>query len=302
MRIKCITGFILIGLLPILMHSQKDSLPNYEHRKMALGISTSAISAGSLLYLNYAWYANYSSDDFHFFNDNTEWLQMDKAGHAFTTYQLGRLMMNAFDWAGVNKKKKLFIGGTMGLMYMTAIECLDGKSKGWGFSWGDMGANVAGTGMAIGQEALWNEQRLMIKFSFAQSQLAEYNPSLLGENIYTQVLKDYNGQTYWLSVSPFSFIPSQKKLPKWLCLSFGYSAYGMLSGHENGFTVRDANGVYYQFNRERRFYLSFDIDFTKIKTKSKFLKGVFSAINILKIPAPALEFTKRGAKGYGLYL
>jgi hypothetical protein len=29
--------------------------------------------------------------DFHFINDNAEWLQMDKAGHIYSSYHLGRL-------------------------------------------------------------------------------------------------------------------------------------------------------------------------------------------------------------------
>ena len=90
---------------------------------------------------------------------------MDKAGHVFTTYQMARLMMGAFNWAGFSKKKELFIGGTIGLVYMTAIECMDGFSKGWGFSYGDEVANVLGASFAVGQQALWNEQRVQLKFS-----------------------------------------------------------------------------------------------------------------------------------------
>jgi hypothetical protein len=30
-----------------------------------------------------------SKSDFHFINDNAEWLQMDKARHVFSSYQLG---------------------------------------------------------------------------------------------------------------------------------------------------------------------------------------------------------------------
>ena len=42
-------------------------------------------------------------------------------------------------------------------------------------------------------------------------------------------------------------------------------------------------------NPYSQFYLSLDIDLVKIKTKSKFLKSVFSVINFIKIPAPTLE-------------
>ncbi|MBA3664141.1 MAG: DUF2279 domain-containing protein [Bacteroidetes bacterium] len=275
--------------------------PNYKLRKIILLSSSALLTTGSVFYLNEAWYKQYNTGKFHFFNDNNEWLQMDKAGHVFTNYQLSRLMMNGFQWAGFNKKQKLFIGGTIGLAYMSAIEIMDGYSQGWGFSWGDELANVLGTSIAISQAALWNEQRIQLKFSYGQSGLAQYNPDLLGKNFYTQILKDYNGQTYWLSINPTSFIKKENKFPKWLNIAFGYSAYGMIGGSYNSFTVQQPDGTVLRFDRERRFYLSVDVDLTRIRTRSKFLKGLFSAINIIKFPAPALQFSNKGTRGYFLY-
>ncbi|MGZ4099389.1 MAG: DUF2279 domain-containing protein, partial [Bacteroidia bacterium] len=275
---------------------------NYKKRKIILAGSSAILTVGSLVYLNNAWYKQYNTGKFHFFNDNGEWLQMDKAGHVYTNYQVSRLMMESFNWAGFNKKQKLFIGGTIGLGYMTAIEFMDGFSNGWGFSGGDMVANVLGTSLAMGQEAAWNQQRIQLKFSFSPSGLAQYNPSLLGKNFYTQLLKDYNGQTYWLSINPSSFIKNvDNKFPKWLNIAFGYNAYGMLGGRYNNIAVEDVNGNVLKFDRERRFYASIDIDLTRIKTTSKFLKGLFSAINIIKLPAPALQFSNKGIRGYLLY-
>jgi len=296
---KAVT-FLLTIILCYNSVSQTDSVTHRKLKKSILIGSSVALTAGSLAYLNIAWYQQYSTGSFHFFNDNDEWLQMDKAGHVYTTYQTGRLMMNAFDWAGYSRKQKL-AAGTIGFAYMTAIECMDGFSKGWGFSWGDETANLLGTSVAISQEALWNEQRIQIKYSYAQSGLAQYNPNLLGENFYTQILKDYNGQTYWLSVNPSSFIKKENKFPKWLNVAFGYSAYGMIGGTYNNFTVQKDDGSVLKFERERRLYLSLDVDLTRIKTKSKVLKGIFSVINIVKFPAPAIQFSKKGARGYFLY-
>jgi hypothetical protein len=220
----------------------------------------------------------------------------------YSNYQVSRLMMNSFAWAGFNKKQKLFIGGMTGFAYMTTIEVMDGFSDGWGFSGGDMIANALGTSLAISQEAVWDQQRIQLKFSFSQSGLAQYNPSLLGKNFGTQLVKDYNGQTYWLSINPSSFIKKEgTKFPRWLSVAIGYSAYGMLGGRYNSFTVQDDEGNVLKFTRERRFYASVDIDLTRIPTKSKFLKAVFSAVNIVKIPAPALELTNRGLRAYWIY-
>lgn len=284
-------------------YSQSDStaVKSDKQRKAVLIGGSAVFATGSLLYLNQEWYSEYNTGNFHLFNDNKEWLQMDKAGHVFSTYQTSRLMMNGFEWAGYSKKQTLFIGGTIGFFYMTAIELMDGYSEGWGFSWGDMAANAIGTSLAISQKAFWNEQRLQIKYSFAQSGLAQYNPSLLGETVYSQWLKDYNAQTYWLSVNPSSFLKKDTKFPKWLNLAIGYSAYGMVGGSYNALLVQDESGNVLKLDRQRRYYFSLDIDLTRIKTKSKFLKGLFSVVNILKIPSPTLQFSNTGLRFYYLY-
>lgn len=269
-----------------------DSLSVLKARKITLGVSSAALTGGSLIYLNQAWYQQYSSSKFHTFNDNDEWFQMDKYGHMFTTYQTGRLMMQAMDWAGYSKKSQLLVGGLSGFAYMGAIEVMDGYSDGWGFSWGDMGANALGSGLVIGQKALWNEQRVQLKFSFYQSPYAQYRTDLLGKSLSTQVLKDYNGQTYWLSVNPSSFFKKDNKFPRWLSVAVGYGADGMLGARYNNVLVMDEQGNTKQFNRYRQYYLSLDVDFTRIPVRSKFLKAVFSCINTIKVPFPNLELSE----------
>lgn len=191
-----------------------DSLSVLKKRKLVLGISSIALTSSSIIYLNQAWYKKYNTSDFHLFNDINEWYQLDKYGHAFSNYQTARLMMEAMNWAGYSKKKQILIGGFSGFTYLAAVEMMDGFSDGWGFSWGDMAANLLGTGMAIGQKIAWKEQRIQFKFMFRSSGYAQYNTSLLGMSLSERVLKDYNGQTYWLSVNPSSFMKHEKKISK----------------------------------------------------------------------------------------
>lgn len=289
LRIKI---FSLLLIFPGQALFASDSLSVLKARKITLGVSSAALTGGSLIYLNQAWYQQYSSSKFHTFNDNDEWFQMDKYGHMFTTYQTGRLMMQAMDWAGYSKKSQLLVGGLSGFAYMGAIEVMDGYSEGWGFSWGDMGANALGSGLVIGQKALWNEQRVQLKFSFYQSPYAQYRTDLLGKSLSTQVLKDYNGQTYWLSVNPSSFFKKENKFPRWLSVAVGYGADGMLGARYNNVLVMDEQGNTKQFNRYRQYYLSLDVDFTRIPVRSKFLKAVFSCINTIKVPFPNLELSE----------
>jgi hypothetical protein len=273
-----------------------DSLSLLKKRKLTLGISSIALTTGSLVYLNQAWYQEYNTSIFHTFNDNDEWFQMDKYGHLFTTYQTGRLMMNAMQWAGYTKKQQLVIGGLSGFAYMTAIEVMDGYSDGWGFSWGDMGVNALGSGLAIGQKALWNEQRIQFKFSFYSSPYAQYRPDLLGKSLATEILKDYNGQIYWLSINPSTFLRKESKFPKWLNVAFGYGANGMLGARYNNIVIEDESGKVTSFNRYQQGYFSLDVDLTRIKTRSKVLRSVFSCLNIIKIPFPNLELSEEKLK------
>ncbi|NBN99091.1 MAG: DUF2279 domain-containing protein, partial [Flavobacteriia bacterium] len=54
-------------------------------------------------------------------------------------------------------------------------------------------ANISGSALFIGQELLWKEQRIVPKFGFQRSGLAQYRPDLLGNGWHEEFLKDYNG-------------------------------------------------------------------------------------------------------------
>lgn len=249
-------------------------------------ITEAALASMALIGLDQLWYADYPRSKFHTINDNNEWMQMDKMGHAFTSYQMGRLGSNVLNWSGVSEKNQLIYGATLGFGFLTAVEIFDGFSEEWGFSWGDIGANAAGTGLYIGQELLWKEQRIALKFSFHQTQYALQRPDKLGDGFLEEVLKDYNGQTYWLSVNLQSFF-KETKIPKWLNIAVGYGADGMLTGEEDiDNQVLTTNG------RVQQFYLSFDVNLKVIKTKSAFLRSVLDIFDMIKIPFPALEFNK----------
>lgn len=277
-----------------------DSVKHSKTKKIVFGVGTAAAATGSLIYLNQAWYKQYSTGSFHFFADGDEWLQMDKTGHFWSTYQSGRLMLESMRWAGFNKFHRELWGCYSGLMYMSVIEVMDGFSSGYGFSWTDMGANAAGSLLVHFQEHFWEEQRMLIKFSFHQTSFPQYRPTLLGEGLSQQVLKDYNGQSYWLSINPSSFLGKDNRFPKWLNLAIGYGASGMISGDDN-YVIATADGKVVGNARYRRCFLSLDLDLTRIKTRSRFLKAVFSALNCVKIPFPALELSKGKLSGHALF-
>lgn len=295
MRCLAIKYLLIVVLLPQVSFSQSkldlfltpsDSLN--KTRRNAVIISEASISGLTLVALNQLWYADYERSQFHTINDNSEWLQMDKMGHVFTSYQMGKQGAQLLNWSGVSKKNQLIYGSTLGFTFLTTVEVLDGFSEEWGFSWGDILANASGTGLYVGQELLWNEQRIALKFSFHQTKYASLRPDKLGEDFLEQILKDYNGQTYWLSANLHSFF-KEKNIPKWLNIAVGYGADGMLTGVED-----IDNQLLTNINRQRQFYLSLDVNLSNIETKSKLLGSVFNVINIIKVPFPTLEFNRKG--------
>ena len=253
-------------------------------RRNALVISESTVAGLTLLGLNRLWYSDFEQSKFKSVNDFNEWLQMDKLGHMYSSYQMGKYGAEALNWSGVNKKHQLIYGATLGFGFLTVVEVFDGFSQEWGFSWSDMGANALGAGLYVGQELLWESQRIHLKYSFHKTRYAAQRPNTLGSSFLEQVLKDYNGQTYWLSANIHSFFP-ETKLPKWLNVAVGYGIEGVLTGNEQTDIVE-----FKDQNRQRQLYLSLDIDLTKIKTKSMTLKTLFSVLSTIKLPFPAVEF------------
>jgi len=265
-------------------------------RLKTLIISEAAIGGATLIGLNQIWYADYPRSNFHFINDNNEWLQMDKMGHLFSSYHLGSYGANALKWSGANRKSQLLYGSTLGLAFLTTVEVFDGYSEKWGASMGDVVANISGTALFVSQELLWNEQRIVPKFSFHTTSYAKVRPEVLGNSLSEQILKDYNGQTYWLSANIYSFAKTSK-IPKWLNVAIGYGADGMITGNEDEF---DTTNPLPESQRYRQFYFSLDVDLTKIETKSHFVKTILTIFNSIKIPAPTFEI--KGSGGTKLHL
>lgn len=304
-------GIILLLLLSFNFSFAQDSTQNkinFSQRQWIIGSVNAAGYGGSLIILSNTWYKNYPHSSFHTFNDVGEWMQVDKFGHAWTAYNTGKASTAMWKWAGLNNKKATLIGGLSGAAYLTVIEFLDAHSSQWGWSWGDMTANIFGSGLFISQQLAWQEQRIQYKFSFHRNnygdpQLEKRSDDLFGSSWYERMLKDYNAQTYWFSFNLKSFFP-KSNLPPWLNVSVGYGADGMFGGFENKWVDGDPGFPINRTDipRKRQFYLAPDIDFTKIKTNSKFFKTVFSALNAFKCPAPTLMLDSKGKlKVYALY-
>ena len=151
-------------------------------------------------------------------------------------------------------------------------------------------ANATGSMLFLGQSLLWKDIRIYPKFSFHPTNYADLRPNTLGDSFSSQLLKDYNGQTYWICFDMDKFM----KFPEWLNLAVGYGAQGMVY-------ARDSQNNEAGFSAYRQYYLSIDFDLTAIRTRSKVLKTLFKVVSLIKLPAPAMELSKKGVKFHPAY-
>lgn len=285
---------VAAGLLPAASVFGQDSLFISSHNKK-VGLTTLGVYGVSLIGLNSLWYSEYEKSEFHSFNDNNQWLLMDKVGHFYSTYTLSALTYPLYKTGGKGSKQALLYSGGASFLFLTTVEILDGYSENWGFSWGDFIANTGGIALFVGQQYYLDQQLLRIKYSYQNTEYRKLRPNTFGETTLQSAFKDYNGQTYWASLNLNSVC--SKIEPKWLNLAFGYGGQQMIFGNTE---ITEFEGDLY--SPYRQYYLSLDIDWEQIETNKKVVKWIFRVANCIKLPAPALQFSKdRSVVFHGLY-
>ncbi len=281
---------------------QQPIYPYNKKRVKIVAIGNVAGYSAAMIGFYSAWYKDYPQSNFHSFNDIAEWKGMDKIGHVYGVYAESKASMEMWRWTGISRKKRIWLGGLSGAIYHTVIETLDGFSSQWGWSWGDIGANFIGSGMFIAQELAWDDQRIQLKWSFhrkryADATLNKRSDDIFGKSSPERFLKDYNGQTYWLSSNLRSFFP-HSNIPVWLQISVGTGIEGFFGARENLGKDKFGNVVFNRpdIKRVRQWYLAPDIDLTKIKTNRKGIKFALNVLNIVKFPTPSLEYSNGKVK------
>ncbi len=270
---------------------------------------TGAITIGSGIGLYKAWYSQFDQSAFHLFDDWGEWKHVDKVGHAYTTYFQSEMIYKVARWTGLRKQQSLWAGVLYGVAVQSTVEVFDGFSDKWGFSIPDFASNLLGAGLFGAQQHVWDEQRIRLKFystldrSYDNiiftgangapiSDLHSRLDDLYGPTVAQRFIKDYNAQTVWLSVNLNAF--GVEFMPEWLAIAVGYGSDNMFGGFDNSW-ISSGAAIHYPVPRYSQVYLAPDIDWSKLKTKSPFVKTLFSILNITKLPTPSLEYnTQQG--------
>ncbi|PPK88575.1 putative lipoprotein DUF2279 [Neolewinella xylanilytica] len=296
---------------PLAGYAKKDNwltpADTFHPGRFYTAAGTGAIVYGAFSYGLYdIWYKDYAGASFHTFNDWPEWNQMDKGGHVYSAYMYSRHVFAGLRWAGLKRPAARYTTLGVANLLQGTIEVFDGFSDEWGFSWSDMGANVAGSLVFTLQDIAWKEQRILIKVSNdlrphpdipIPSGNGEYTSNLgyisqvrFGDYPFERYIKDYNALTYWLSVNPASFLPNSG-LPGWLNLAVGYGSENVYGAYYNSWSD-NGHRFAYREDRYRQYYLSPDIYFSRIPTRKRWVRLVLGILDSFKLPAPALEYSK----------
>jgi hypothetical protein len=212
--------------------------------------------------------------------------QADKGGHFFAGYMASRLAKDAMLTAGYGWDMAVICGSLTGLGYQFYVEIMDGYGKNWGFSPTDAVFNALGAGLHLAQHYVPVLQNITPKADL-------YDPKWYGEKsrkFSLNPLDDYSAWTWWLSINVHNLLPpeAQRWYPDWLNIAVGYAARNI-----------DWDDV------DRKFIISLDYNLEKIIPEiadAPLWNWLRSYINIIKLPAPAVEFSAtRPPRFYLLY-
>jgi len=230
-------------------------------------------SAGAFVFAyglqNNMWWKGEKSE-FHT-NWNQDWnasLGADKIGHFYFGYAVANLYKHGFQWVGYSKEKSVLNSGLFTFSYQTFLEIRDGFSNGYGFSWGDFGANLLGSMYTF----------LQSKYSFLNNfdLKISYQPSKrLLNNSNRHIIDDYESTYHWLSIDINNFLPSSAAeiVPDFINLTIGHSVDGLTN-------LGKAN---------HEFSIGLDWDIEALPGNSPFLFFLKETLNLYHLPAPTIK-------------
>ncbi len=101
------------------------------NKKRGVYTSVGVASAwtGSMIGLHQVWYKQIEKSSWNTFDDSKSWLQMDKAGHFYTSYKLNALTTDLYRWSGMQTKYATWLGITVSIGFQTTLEFFDAHTQ-----------------------------------------------------------------------------------------------------------------------------------------------------------------------------
>ena len=258
---------------------------DYIRLSSMLGVMATA-NVVAYMYQRNVWYTQ-ETTVFHsldFANDWAKYQQMDKIGHFTDAYFTSDLSAKIYRWSGVSGDNSVWYGALTGWLWMLEIEISDAFMAEWGFSWGDMAANTAGSAFFVLQQFNYDLLGgIQPKFSWHKSQAwkdMRYHKDPVA------LIEDYEGMTFWLTVNPYHYFPESWKK--------GYSEWLAPLGIAFGLSAKEIG--WYPWAGYKEYSIGLDIDLRKLPVwgNSNLMKFIASEVNFLRLPLPTIRFTPQG--------
>jgi hypothetical protein len=234
------------------------------------------------LYQQNAWWKEHRTS-FHFREDLVYACNIDKVGHLYGAQLITFLFSKSLQWANLSEASSLIWGASAATLFQTYVEIEDGFSEYWGFDRVDFAADVAGAWYPVLQHYVPAMKNVQLRFSYAPKDAG--GPSAIAGQTKT-IIDDYEGQTFWLTVTPHTWLPEGKRWwPSFLGIAVGLAVRNNVSP-----------------DRYLAWYIAPELDFRYIIPRdTEFLRIVGEALNFLHLPMPAVRLGPGSMVWYGLY-
>ncbi len=198
-------------------------------------ITVAGLHAGFAAWTYFAWYGNQTQSptlivrDEGWFGADTYAGGADKLGHFTFNYALTRGTAQLFRSAGMRQRTSLLLANGLTMLSFFVIEIKDGYHAGFGFSWGDIVANLSGNLFATVME-LWPALDRVVDLRIRYQPSADYIRRAAGDE--TNLGEDYSGMRFdlWFKGAavdwPDTGHDGPARLLRYVSLGIGYRAVG----------------------------------------------------------------------------
>ena len=265
---------------------------NPNRLRWVIALNTAGI-VGTYIYFIKPWWSGKKSR-FRFKLDwwDNYWLEVDKVGHFYANAQLTRASAHSYRFAGVPRRRSLWLGAANSLILYTAFELTDANFEKWGFSIPDYLANVLGAGFPLAQEYWPSLKYFTLKIGYRPSRYYRDDtqgkrPGFIDYEPYEDIANDYDGLKYWMSMDINGLLPrfARPIWPDWLNLAIGYGAQNLPQRN--------------RALKRRQVFVALDYNLDRLPGESAFLKNLKCVLNAIRFPAPALLIRHDGITAYG---
>ncbi len=265
------TALLLLLLCFVALRSQeRDSAVSVTRLSIVGGATIGGFVVGHAV-LNDLWWKG-SRTDFHINTDQDYRyaLNADKLGHATFAYIATTTYADLFRWTGMDSAQAVWSAAGVATAYQTYIEVRDGFSEKYGFSWGDIAANMVGISLPVLKHYYPSLRPFDLQVSFWPSQ--DFR-----NGYYNAIIDDYTSTTHWLSVNIHDLAPTStfKDVPAWLGLAIGHSVQN-LDGMGGG---------------QHRVFVSLDWNLSRIEGLPPWLRDIMRTLHLYHLPAPAVQIS-----------